>query len=581
MKMAALFLTHLCLFSLADNMNTIWVKDYSDKYLDQYLFRHIMGPFNVLCAELVEDLIKLLCMRKKLSRAALDLLLVPQLRTLSLANYPGLVTTPVCAQIAARCQLLSYLDFSGAQQLSSKVLSQTFFSLPKLRSLSLAGTTTDKTVLRAIVQNLSLLCHLDISQCHLISPADLLLLGGGALCLSSQTNISTVPPLPLVSLLALDIGFEEQNGDAVAVAAYLLLTLSGLEKLAIEGIAQACKLILHGDFDQTDMFSATYEVPSLKEVWKQWTQRLARVEYDNNNKAKEMEENCSGSENESCFMQGKNDLTLRLRDVQILSCESLGSLGFLCPAISSISINADYPNTIHTDEVTHLTKALEGFSGQLKRLSLQYSDFLQNLVDTVCVVGSSLLSLTLEGLKTTPSSYSSLLTVLQACPRIRELSISLEPCHPSFSLEYPINHQIDWSRVHLPDLRRLTLRFSYEHSQMKPHITQNLFLETIIACLLARSSLLQKVSLISLPCPLNCIFQEVLHRADVNQSDSFPLRCLQHLDLQRTDIKMETVNNLILQCKRLKFVNISFCWNICLSEWTDRVRSGSVEVAWM
>ncbi|KAJ0067499.1 hypothetical protein NL108_007978, partial [Boleophthalmus pectinirostris] len=422
-------------------------------------------------AELVEDLIKLLCMRKKLSRAALDLLLVPQLRTLSLANCPGLVTTPVCAQIAARCRLLSYLDFSGAQQLSSKVLSQTFPSLPKLRSLFLAGTTTDKSVLRTIVQNLTLLCHLDISRCHLVSPADLLLLGGGVLCQSSHTNspstsascsnlssdISTVPPLPLHSLLALDIGFEEQNGDAVAIAAYLLLTLSGLEKLAIEGIAQACKLILHGDFNQTDMFAARYEVPSLEGVWKRWKQRQDRVEY-NNNKVKEMEENCSESEDESCFMQDKNELTLRLRDVRILSCESLISLCFLCPGISSISINADYPHTIQTDEVTHLTKSLEGFSGQLKRLSLQYSDFLQNLVNTVCVVGSTLLSLTLEGVKTTPSSYSSLLTILQASSRLRELSISLEPCHPSFSLEYTINRQIDWNKLHLPDLRKLTLR---------------------------------------------------------------------------------------------------------------------------
>lgn len=41
-------LTQLCLLSLADNMKEVWVKDYADKYLDQYSFRYIMGPFNLL-----------------------------------------------------------------------------------------------------------------------------------------------------------------------------------------------------------------------------------------------------------------------------------------------------------------------------------------------------------------------------------------------------------------------------------------------------------------------------------------------------------------------------------------------------
>ncbi|KAF0033408.1 hypothetical protein F2P81_013474 [Scophthalmus maximus] len=40
--------TNLIGKSLADNMKDVWVKDYADKYLDQYSFRHIMGPFNSL-----------------------------------------------------------------------------------------------------------------------------------------------------------------------------------------------------------------------------------------------------------------------------------------------------------------------------------------------------------------------------------------------------------------------------------------------------------------------------------------------------------------------------------------------------
>lgn len=38
----------LCLQSLAQHMQSVWVKDYSDNYLDEYQFRFIMGPFNDL-----------------------------------------------------------------------------------------------------------------------------------------------------------------------------------------------------------------------------------------------------------------------------------------------------------------------------------------------------------------------------------------------------------------------------------------------------------------------------------------------------------------------------------------------------
>lgn len=55
--------------------------------------------------KLVEELTLLLCRRKQLSRPALHLLLVPQLRDLSLEKCPGLVTPALCGHIAARCQV--------------------------------------------------------------------------------------------------------------------------------------------------------------------------------------------------------------------------------------------------------------------------------------------------------------------------------------------------------------------------------------------------------------------------------------------------------------------------------------------
>lgn len=41
-------LRSLCLQSLVQHMQSLWVKDYSDNYLDEYQFRFVMGPFNDL-----------------------------------------------------------------------------------------------------------------------------------------------------------------------------------------------------------------------------------------------------------------------------------------------------------------------------------------------------------------------------------------------------------------------------------------------------------------------------------------------------------------------------------------------------
>lgn len=64
------------------------------------------NPLSVpLAGELVEELIWLLCTTKQMSRAALHLLLLPQLRGLSLDKCPNLVNSSLCFHIAARCEV--------------------------------------------------------------------------------------------------------------------------------------------------------------------------------------------------------------------------------------------------------------------------------------------------------------------------------------------------------------------------------------------------------------------------------------------------------------------------------------------
>ncbi|XP_026200137.1 uncharacterized protein si:ch211-214j8.12 [Anabas testudineus] len=635
---SVLSLTRLCLLSLADNMKEVWAKDYADNYLDHYTFRHIMGPFNLLPGELVEELMWLLGTRQQLSRAALHLLLVPQLRSLSLEMCPGLITSALCTHIAARCQGLWSLDLSGAQQLPSKVLSETLCCLPNLRSLSLAGMPCDRYLIRKIAYCCRLLRHLDVSRCHLLSPAALLSLGGGAFCSSSHPSpvsvssscsdpsissiMAPLSPLPLSSLLALDIGFGEQEEDPMAAAAYLLLALPGLERLALEGLAQACCLIEHREFSQTNEFADREGIPRLEEVWRErmhseamagWRKRgeaaSADKEDDDDEEEEERtlwegyrsddEEDASRDKGPKCSQNQTGErrrgissqpsderLILHLKDVKGLNCDSLCSLGRLCPDIISISMNIDsYEDIRGTGQGSLLAAGLQTWSGQLRSLSVHYPGPLVDLLPALQLAGSSLVSLTLDGVKTSP--HSPLLEVIKACPRLRDLLISAEPPTVQVEEEEDEEEEEDQDRPHLPNLCSLRLKFSYEHSQMKP-VMSWMSLRKVLRCLLTGSPLLERLSLVALPCPLNLVLQDVLRIADSNpglfsnstDSPPVPFGRVQHIDLQRTNVEMSTVKSIMRQSKRLKFVDLSYCWQIIHLEWLACTMSTNVQVVW-
>ncbi|XP_070690064.1 uncharacterized protein [Pempheris klunzingeri] len=623
---SVLSLARLCLRSLADNMKEVWVKDYADNYLDHYSFRHIMGPFNVLPSELVEELTWLLCTRKELSRAALHLLLVPQLRGLSLESCPSLVTSALCAHIAARCQALRSLDLSGAQQLPSKHLCETLCCLPALRSLSLAGTPCDRCVIQTIAHRCRLVRHLDVSRCHVLSPASLLPLGCGAYLASSScpskdpsqspSCSTSLSPLPLSSLLALDIGFGEQEGDRVAVAAYLLLSLPSLERVAMEGLAQACHLIQHREFDQTDEFTDREGVPRLGEVWGRWRhredmgswrkkregaaadeehvdERMLWEEYGS-----ESEEDASRDEGPSCSeykaedsrvlsQPGDERLILRLKDIKGIFCDSLDSLTRSCPNVYSVSLNVDdYEDARGRSQAALLATGLQMWSGQLRSLSVHYPGPLVDLFPALQVAGSSFISLTLEGVKTSPDTP--LLEVIKACPKLRDLLISAEPPTTPQEEEDEEHQHDDPDFPRLPNLCSLTFKFSYEHSQMKP-IMSWMSLKRVLKCLLTGSPLLEKLTLVSLPCPLNCVLQDVLRIVDVNlhpfadptDSPPMPLGRVHHVDLPRTDVKMTTVTDIMQRSRVLESVDVSYCWQISHLEWLNCKAASKIKFVWL
>lgn len=406
-------------------------------------------------------------------------------------------------------QALWRLDLSGVQQLPSKVLCETLCCLSALRSLCLAGTPCDRCVIGTIALHCRLLRHLDVSHCRFLSPAALLPLGSGAALSSSgcpskssfrctstsQSFISPscsapLSPLPLSSLLALDIGSEVQEGDSVAVAAFLLLSLPCLERVAMEGLAQACCLIQRREFDQTDKFTDREGVPRLGVMWADWRHRQgkdswrekregAAADEENEDEERtlcdgygsESEEDARRGEEQGCCQDqaqeqrrgrvlsqsGDEHLILRLKDVKSLSCDSLDSLSHLCPNIYSISVNADDCEDAREGRQGSLLAAgLQAWSGQLRSLSVHYSGPLVDLLPALQVAGSSLLSLTLEGVKTSP--HTPLLEVIRACPKLRDLLISAEPPTTPQEEEDEEDQRDNWDLPRLPNLCSLALR---------------------------------------------------------------------------------------------------------------------------
>lgn len=406
------------------------------------------------------------------------------------------------------------LDLSGAQQLPSKVLSETLCCLPNLRSLSLAGTPCDRSIIKTVTRCCRWLRHLDVSRCHLLAPAALLFLGGGAFssspCTSksqssissscsdpSSSSITPLPPLPLSSLLALDIGFGEQEEDPVAAAAYLLLSLPCLERIALEGLVQACCLIEHREFSQTNEFADREGVPRLEEVWRErrhsqtvenWRKKGEAASADREDdeddddddddemeesilwEANHTEEDANSGKGPHCSKKQAEQIrggilsrtsaecfSLRLKDVKGLTCDSLRSLGLLCPDIISISVNIDgHEDARGTGQCSMLAAGLQTWSGQLRSLLVHFPGPLVNLLPALQVAGSCLVSLTMEGVKTSP--HTPLQEVIKACPRLRDLLISAEPPTMQVEEEDDQDQQDDRGHPCLPNLCSLRLR---------------------------------------------------------------------------------------------------------------------------
>ncbi|XP_047005608.1 uncharacterized protein si:ch211-214j8.12 [Ictalurus punctatus] len=562
-------LRRLCVFSLAENMKDVWTQDYANNYMDQYFFRYVMGPFSLLPGDLIEELLCVLSQRKLLSRAALHLLLLPQLHTLSLSQSGNLVTANLCSLITVRCQFLKCLDLSGAQNVSSATLCSLLSDLSCLHSLSLAGTLCDRAAIATVARRCSLLQHLDVSRCLHLPPAALL-------------PLALQGPKRLASLLALDIGLGEHEDDGPASAAFLLLGVSGLQRLAIEGLGHACAIIQNRDFAVTDGFTAREGVPCLGELWDARVQEkeVREDEEDRFTLEEKMDRSLSLDEGRRTDAP-RGRFKLRLREVHGLTLDSLDAVSNVCPDVHSVSLNChddDDDDDEGSSQSICLTRGLTRWSGQLHFLSLQFSGPLSELVPPLQVSGSCLLSLTLEGLQA--DGNLPLIALLRACPKLASLTLHIDPPRSNQEEDNDDDDEDveDWDLPCLPHLRTLTLMFSLEESRLKPVLCWT-SLKGVLWSLLRGSVQLHTLSLIATPCRLDPVFRLVLDR------HAEPLRRLRRVSLQRSDVTMETATRLVDSCRRLISLDVSSCWSLTRSNVTKlqsraRRRRRQLHITW-
>ncbi|XP_063051537.1 uncharacterized protein LOC134446163 [Engraulis encrasicolus] len=660
-------LTSLCLVNIVKNMNNVWAQDYAQNYMDQYFFRYIMGPFNPLPSELVEELLSVLSSRRLMTRAALHLLLLPQLRHLSLGRCPGLVTANLCGIIGARCQGLMSLDLSGAASVPSPVLSDLLGRLRSLRSLGLAGTLSDARVTEALPARCPSLRHLDVSRCHHLSPAGLLHL--------SPRHPATSPGGPgggglphLRSLLALDVGFGEEEEDRQGAAAFLLLSLPWLERVALEGLGEACALLTDGGggLQEVEGFSRRAGIPDLKELWAERVRGEdcggangvtttppaagtggqqgegeeessfllsaaqgndcsrtresddeAAAEYEDEDEDEEegevkrrerpghvfsnavtmertRDKEAASPENKEARERHESTwqsplLTLPLRQVQGVSFTTVGALAQLCPSVCALTLDCDPDGEPEAVSGARVAKALSRWSSSLRSLTLRFpGGALSEMARAVEPVGASLVSLTVEGVRA--DGVDPLLTLLRSCPQLTTLTIHMEPPSMHYDQEEEEEEEGEGERQQdlqalpcLPRLSCLDMSFSFDPRQKKTVMSWR-SLKVALLALLRGSPLLETVTLVAVPCPLDPLFLSVLDHALSSRNPA--LRHLKHLNLAHSDVSMATLSRLDVVGNGLSTLDLSGCWAVTRHDVSRLQRAGkgrrqTLNVTWM
>ncbi|XP_063192477.1 uncharacterized protein LOC134516332 isoform X3 [Chroicocephalus ridibundus] len=538
----------LCLQSLARHMQSIWVKDYSENYLDEYQFRFVMGPFNDLgemwgpgtrsvrakrrmgercrdcladpcnggpptAGSLVQDLIRLLGESRRLTRAALHLLLLPHLRELSLQPCPSLASNAIGQLVTLRCKNLSSLDLHGCSRLSVDVLVDLAEGLPQLSRLGLAETQANVQVLSAVGSCCRRLQELDVSHCKKVSPRALRYLAYDPLAQSLCCPMLRI-------LLARGL---EPSGDSgmVAALAFLLLALPRLEFLAHSAVPDALHL-LHGW--QLHSTGDAEGFPSLEELARGRGTAL-----------------------------GGPQLTLPLRRVEEVEEPALATIHAICPQVEEACVwLGDNPGPAGGWELLcwgHLARLTLGCAGRQGRVLAEVLPLAQSL-------GPRLQTLALHGFCC--QDELSLAALLASCPNLQAFSAELHPptdIDPDGEIpDEPSHWDTNLLPCSLPQLQSFSLTLASTTGTFLARY--GLGLRATLASLLCHAPRLRTLRLLNVPFPLDSVFETVL------AAPGPPLLELQELSLAESWVSSRTVRLLLASDSCLCRLDLSHCRDI-------------------
>ncbi|XP_057255869.1 uncharacterized protein LOC130594163 [Pezoporus wallicus] len=523
----------LCLQSLVQHMQSLWVRDYSDNYLDEFQFRFVMGPFNDLPGSAVQELLRVLAESRRLSRAALHLLLLPQLRELSLSPCPGLASNGIARLLALRCQGLSSLDLRGCSRLSPAALEAVVEALPRLQRLVLAATQAEERVLSALGRRCRALRELDVSHCRNLAPRAL-----RCLAFDPLHRRRGCPTLRVLLARGLELAGDGGTAPASALA-FLLLALPCLEFLAHGAVPDTLRLLHEQELDGAEDADG---FPSLQEAarWRGVTPGGAR-------------------------------LTLPLRRVEDVEEPDLAVVRAMCP-------QAEEANVWLRDGTG--TAELQRW-GSLSRLTLGCAEgrALAGLVPVLQSLGPRLQSLTLHGFCC--HDGLALVAVLAACPGLQAFSAELhlppdtgtESGEPD---EEPPRCASDPLPRGCPQLQTFSLTLA---GGTGSGLALGTTLSPALTSLLRHAPRLQRLRLLAIPFPLDPVFQAVL------AAPGPPLQELQELSLAGSHVSGRTVRLLLASHSRLRRMDLSRCRDVHRRDYDgflQRVRKQrlDLDIAW-
>ncbi|XP_071090888.1 uncharacterized protein [Haliotis cracherodii] len=156
-------LKQVCLRNISKNMDRLWSADFDRLFADMPRLYYVLGPFDYMTSEMIQELLDTLCADHRVRRSHLHLLLTGRLKELDFSKCSNM--TSMLHLVGIRCQKLTKLDLSNCSVATQTVLCSIFQSLPLLSWLNLRQTKTNDQVLTTILSTCKKLQHLNLFAC--------------------------------------------------------------------------------------------------------------------------------------------------------------------------------------------------------------------------------------------------------------------------------------------------------------------------------------------------------------------------------------------------------------------------------